>query len=102
MDGWNRWTDCLRQADFSRPAHELASTKDRISVVIQIFSVRRLPDQLPVKSVILLPVLEFFTNAVAYQNLAIYRVDSDVTIVEKPVQVAAHEDAVGDLMSLQN
>jgi hypothetical protein len=88
-------------------ARRLASTKDRIGVVIQIVSVgsiervRRLPDRLPVKSVILLTVLEFLANAGAYQNLAICRVGGDIPVVEKSVQVAAHEDAVRDLMSPQ-
>jgi hypothetical protein len=59
----------------------------------------RLSQRLPLESVVIPPVLEFFSDPFTHNNTASFRVHSQIAFVEEPVKVASHQQTVREFMA---
>ena len=92
----------------STKVHCKLLVEDVIGVIVEIFlmrpvdGLRRLSNRLSMEAVVFLTIVKLFPNTGTYENLAVCRVDGDVSVVEESVEIAAYQNAVGDLVVLQH
>jgi hypothetical protein len=90
----------------TNPANRVLSPEDFIGMVLKVLScwpVRdelRLANWLTVEAIVLLTVGKFFFDSLAHYNLAVCWVHSDISSIEKAMEITAHQKSIGYFVAL--